>query len=319
MDAYELNPPPNPEPFEVPTLTLVDVFPEFSAEPPSPPLRTRRTWLPAVLFAATCVSTFIAGTFYSDRFNRGWGPAIADGVMYSVAVMTILLCHEMGHFLQACRYGVYASLPYFIPMPLTPLGTFGAVIGMDARRGNRKAIFDIGISGPLAGLVPTLIFLVVGLQWSHWVPAPPPGHGDGFVWGKPLLMQYLVYWINGPVPANSELVWHPVAFAGWVGLLITSINLVPIGQLDGGHVLYSMFREKANVVSVVLLVLAIAVSIVKGLTNWWLMLGLITFLGTRHPPTTDDYMPLGAGRYVLGILTLAFLFVGFTPVPISVN
>ena len=92
--------------------------------------------------------------------------------MYSGAVMTILLCHEMGHFVQACRYGVYASLPYFIPMPLTPIGTFGAVIRMDPRRGDRKAIFDIGISGPLAGLVPTFIFLVLGLYWSQYAPHP---------------------------------------------------------------------------------------------------------------------------------------------------
>ena len=108
--------------------------------------------------------------------------------MYSGAVMTILLCHEMGHFVQAWRYGVYASLPYFIPMPLTPIGTFGAVIGMEPRRGDRKAVFDIGISGPLAGLVPTFIFLCLGLHWSQSVPIPP---GEQFVLGEPLLMRSL--------------------------------------------------------------------------------------------------------------------------------
>ena len=123
-----------------------------------------------LLFFVTCVSTLVAGVIYFPGTTapglwvpEAWWPAIVDGLMYSGAVMTILLCHEMGHFVQAWRYGVYASLPYFIPMPLTPIGTFGAVIGMEPRRGDRKAIFDIGISGPLAGLVPTLIFLCLGL------------------------------------------------------------------------------------------------------------------------------------------------------------
>ena len=155
--------------------------------------------------------------------------------------MTILLCHEMGHFLQALRYGVYASLPYFIPMPLTPIGTFGAVIAMEPRQGDRKAVFDIGISGPLAGLVPTLVFLVLGLQWSHYdVPKT-----ISFL-GTPLLVKYIATLMHGPIPANQCIAYHPVAFAGWVGLLITSINLIPIGQLDGGHILYGMFRKKAH-------------------------------------------------------------------------
>ena len=237
-------------------------------------------------------------------------------MMYSGAVMTILLCHEMGHFLQAWRYGVYASLPYFIPMPLTPIGTFGAVIGMEPRRGDRKAVFDIGITGPLAGLVPTFLFLWLGIALSQIAPTPP---GEHFKLGTPLVMQYLVGLIKGPLPDHFELVPHPIAFAGWVGLLITSINLIPIGQLDGGHILYGMFREKAHAASMVVLVLAISASIAMRLTNWWLMLGLITFLGTRHPPTADDSVPLGTGRYVLGILTLAFLFVGFTLVPMSIG
>jgi len=266
------------------------------------------------LFFATCVSTLIAGVFFLDHFEDGWWPWIIDGLMYSGAVMTILLCHEMGHFVQAWRYGVYASLPYFIPMPLTPIGTFGAVIGMEPRRGDRKAVFDIGISGPLAGLVPTVLFLWLGLEWSQYKPI---AHDD-LVFGTPLLVKFLSTWMHGPIPPGHLIVYHPMGFAGWVGLLITSINLIPIGQLDGGHISYGMFREKAHVVSLVILMAAIAASIVLKLTSWWLMLGLITILGTRHPPTADDSIPLGVGRYVLGILALAFLFIGLTPAPISV-
>jgi membrane-associated protease RseP (regulator of RpoE activity) len=326
MDDNDLTPLPPSGPFESPRLTLVDAIPEFEIDY-SPPPRARRIGLPLFLFLVTCASTFIAGFIYSDHLQQawwlaildghlpeGWRPAIRVGLLYSGAVMTILLCHEMGHFLQALRYGVYASLPYFIPMPLTPIGTFGAVIGMEPRRGDRKAVFDIGISGPLAGLVPTFIFLALGLRWSHFAPTPP---GD-FVLGQPLLMQFMTHCIVGTIPEKLGLALHPFAFAGWVGLLITSINLIPIGQLDGGHVLYGMFREKAHTASIVVLVLAISASIALRLMQWWLMLGLITFLGTRHPPTADDSVPLGAGRYVLGILTLAFLFLGFTPVPMSV-
>ena len=122
--------------------------------------------------------------------------------------------------------------------------------------------------------------------------------------------------MHGPVPAGECIAYHPLAFAGWVGLLITSINLIPIGQLDGGHILYGMFRKKAHVASIVVLATAISVSIALTMTHWWLMLVLVTFLGARHPPTADDSVALGTWRYVLGVLTLAFLFFGFTPVPI---
>ena len=322
MDANELNPQSSRNSFETPQWTLLEAIPEFSVDY-SPPPPVRRVWLPVLLFFATCASTLFAGIFFLGHFDDGWRRAIIDGVMYSGAVMTILLCHEMGHFVQAWRYGVHASLPYFIPMPLTRIGTFGAVIGMDPRRGDRKAIFDIGISGPLAGLVPTFLFLLLGLYWSQWVPAPTREQGEQLVLGEPLLIQYLIHFLKEPIPAGQVLALHPFAFAGWVGLLITSINLIPIGQLDGGHILYGMFRAKAHAASIVVLVTAIAVSIALTMMQWWPimqwwpMLVLIAFLGTRHPPTADDSVALGTGRYVLGVLTLAFLFVGFTPVPIS--
>ncbi len=312
MDANQLNPLPPRNSGELPQLTLIEAIPEFAVEYPPP--RVRRVWLPLALFLITCATTFFAGFKWLDHADDGWWSAITDGLMYSGAVMTILLCHEMGHFLQAVRYGVYASLPYFIPMPVPPIGTFGAVIGMEPRQGDRKAVFDIGISGPLAGLVPTLIFLGLGLHWSHWVQPEP---GETLKMGEPLLMQYFIHWFAGPTPPGYELSWHPFAFAGWVGLLITSINLIPIGQLDGGHILYGMFREKAHIASLVVLVLAISISIALRWTHWWLMLGLITYLGTRHPPTADDSVPLGTARYVLGFLTLAFLIFGFTAVPMS--
>jgi membrane-associated protease RseP (regulator of RpoE activity) len=226
--------------------------------------------------------------------------------------MTILLCHEMGHFVQAWRYGVYASWPYFIPMPISPIGTFGAVIAMEARKGDRRALFDIGISGPLAGLVPTIIFLLVGLHYAEIKPIPL--HADRI--GDPLLLKLFAEWIKGPVPRGSDVILNPMLFAGWVGLLVTSLNLFPIGQLDGGHILYGLLRQKAYWVANILLAAAVVLSIRFELWHWLPMLALLLFVvGPRHPPTADDDVPLGWFRHVLGWLTLALLPLGFTPVP----
>ena len=277
------------------------------------PVQPRRRWrLPVLLFVATCLSTLLVGMEMSG-IEKGYLALLAAGLSYSVPVMTILLCHEMGHFLQARRYGVYCSLPFFIPVPIPPFGTMGAVIAMEPRIGHRRALFDIGITGPLAGLVPTIIFLVIGLY--HTKPVPYTGGGDLF--GAPLLFEFLANWIMGPIPKGYVIDHNPMAFAGWVGLFITSLNLIPIGQLDGGHVLYALLRRKAHKVATTLLFAALFLVVWnwKDLNNWTLMLILLFFMGPIHPPTADDDEPLGFFRYLLGWLTLAFIFIGFTPVP----
>ena len=266
--------------------------PQEDAPPPRP--RRRRWQLPLLLFLVTCWSTYAVG---------GW--------LYAVAVMTILVCHEAGHFLQARRYGVAASLPFFIPMPFSPIGTMGAVIAMEARVGDRKALFDIGITGPLAGLVPTLICCVVGLHFSHVAPFDPRFQQ----FGEPLLLKLLVWLKFGPLPAGHDVYLHPVAWAGWVGLLVTALNLIPIGQLDGGHILYGLLRKKAHFVATFLLAAALVAAVFFWLWWWWLMLFLLIWMGPKHPPTAGDDVPLGMGRIVLGWLTLAFIVIGFTPRP----
>jgi len=273
--------------------------------------RRRRVRLPVLLFIATCLSTLFAG--FGDPSKSGWLDALVTGLWYAVPVMTILVCHEMGHFIQCHRYGVYASLPYFGPMPFSPFGTLGAVIVMDPRIGPRTALFDIGITGPLAGLVPTFIFLIVGLHYSTHGERPE----HGLLFGDPLLFQFLADRILH-VPAGNEVIAHPMAFAGWVGLLITSLNLIPIGQLDGGHVLYALLRRKANKVALFLFLSAIFLVAFnfREFGNWIVILILLMIFGTAHPPTADDDEPLGIGRIVLGWLTLAFIIVGFTPTPL---
>jgi membrane-associated protease RseP (regulator of RpoE activity) len=274
---------------------------------PPPVYRRRRVYLPIALFVATCASTYFSYHWWEQS-------SVGEALKYSLSIMAILLCHEMGHFIQTLRYGVYASLPYFIPMPGTPIGTLGAVIGMEARVGDRKAVFDIGISGPLAGLVPTLIFTAIGLARSHFTPLNAISPDDHFV-GVPIIFEWIEQWLKGPTPHGFALTFHPMAYAGWVGLLITSINLMPVGQLDGGHILYALVPRKAHRVAWLFLISAIAAMIVFGLVNWIVMIILLLFMGPRHPPTANDDVPLGAWRIVLGWLTLAFVVVGFTPRP----
>lgn len=298
----------NPLPHEVPAepawapphFVTVEVVPEPA--PPAPPApRQPRRLLPLLLFVATCLSTYYVGT---QEFG------LVKGLEYSACLMTILVCHEMGHFLQARRYGVRASFPYFIPVPIPPIGTMGAVIGMSSSIPNRRALYDIGISGPLAGLVPTLLFCVLGLRSAPVLASEL----STLQYGDPLLLKLLTHWIKGPLPPGSDIFLTPALMAGWVGLLITSVNLFPIGQLDGGHVLYALLRRKAHVVAMVVLVAGlVAVFLFK--LAWWPMLILLVFMGPKHPPTADDNTPLGTWRIVLGWLTLAFLVLGFTPRP----
>lgn len=272
-------------------------FASRPAEQPAEPLPDRRrVVLPALLFFATCLTTYLA-----------------DGLAYSVALMLILTTHELGHFLQAVRYRVPASLPYFIPMPLSPFGTMGAVIGMQAHVGDRKALYDIGISGPLAGLVPAIGCSIVGLQLSQVVTVV--GKKGFLILGEPLLFKFLAFLTFGSLAPTQDVALHPVAFAGWVGIFITGLNLIPIGQLDGGHVLYALLLRRAHPVAMFLIFAAIVAVVAFGYWGWLLMLALLYMMGPKHPPTADDTAPLGVGRTVLGWLTLAFVVLGFTPQP----
>lgn len=282
-----------------PLDTVVYVVPEVVEEAPPPqPQPYRPRWrLPLLLFLATCASTYYVG-----------------GPIYALCLMTILVCHEMGHFIQARRYGVYASLPFFIPVPVKPIGTMGAVIGMSSSITNRRALFDIGISGPLAGLVPTIIFCTLGLIYDSHL-----GRNDPYAmqFGEPLLFKLLTWLRYGSISEHQAVYIGSMTLAGWVGLLITALNLFPIGQLDGGHVLYALLRRKAHWAATLILVGAIAAVIVFQYYWWTLMLVLLMVMGPRHPPTVNDELPLGTWRTVLGWATLAFLALGFTPNPFA--
>ncbi len=273
-----------------------------------PPPRPR--WrLPLILFVATCASTFLVGT---------WSSGAAGGAAYALSIMTILTAHEFGHFLQARRYGVPASLPYFIPMPLTPFGTMGAIIAMRSRTADARALFDLAITGPLAGLVPALALSAIGLKLSTVELLETTAEEGYLTLGEPLVFELLSYLVRGPLEEGTTLVLHPIAFAGWVGIFITALNLLPIGQLDGGHILYTLLPDKAHSISIAALGAAIVAVVALGLWHWSVLILLLLLLGVRHPPTAEDSAPLGRRRVVLGWLTLLFLFLGFTPTPIQI-
>lgn len=308
--------------------------------------RRKSVWICFILFALTFLSTTIVGADFLplrilyglydsqygvnlkaalDQFipsaipmtlvDRFW-QSVARGCTYSVPLMVILFAHEMGHYLQAVRYRIPASLPYFIPLPLPPMGTMGAVILQGEGGADRRKMFDVAVSGPIAGLVVTIPVLLYGVHTSGYIPTTMT---RVFEFGQPLVLQWLIESVHGePVPGLT-FHWNGYATAGWVGLFITAMNLLPIGQLDGGHILYTLIRRPAHYVAWGLILTAVGIMIHRGLYSYLLLLVLLMVTGPRHPPTADDSVPLGITRHIVGWLTLSFLLVGFTLQPIVIS
>jgi len=266
--------------------------------------------LSLMLFVATCVSTVFVGMqmFASPSLAE----TFTNAVMYAGPLMLILLCHEMGHYLQSRRYHVPATLPIFLPMPFGPLGTMGAVIVQGAGNLHRRAMFDIAISGPLAGLVVALPVAWWGVQQSTIMEFSPD---QSVHFGDPLLLKAMVWLVHGPLPANHDVLLNPLYYAGWVGLLLTGFNLLPIGQLDGGHIMYTLIGRRAHAVALAVLLGWIGYMVIAQYYVFLLMVLLLLLFGIRHPPTANDAMPLGIGRALLGWATMALLVVCITPQP----
>jgi membrane-associated protease RseP (regulator of RpoE activity) len=238
---------------------------------------------------------------------------LTGGISYGIAVVSILLAHEMGHYLMSRRYGVPATLPYFIPFPfLNPFGTLGAVIRMKGTIPSRKALFDIGSAGPFAGLIITFPVLVLGVALSSPVPVTSQA-AEGLVLGESLLFKFLITILHGPIPDSMDLMLHPVAYAGWVGLLVTALNLLPIGQLDGGHVLYSVFGPRSQKVVYIFLGFLGVLSLIY--PGWILLFMLLLLLGRNHPAPFDDMTPLDRRRKLLALLLLLIFATSFMPTP----
>ncbi|MFQ5901761.1 MAG: site-2 protease family protein, partial [Thermodesulfobacteriota bacterium] len=223
----------------------------------------------------------------------------------------ILLTHEMGHFLASKKHGVDATLPYFIPAP-TFLGTFGAFIKMRSPILNKNALIDIGASGPLAGFVVSIIVTFFGLKLSTITSATMQ---EGMKLGSPIVFHIISLLSIGSIPENQDILLHPMAFAGWIGFLVTSLNLLPIGQLDGGHVVYAIIGKKHRAISIAMLFLLVFFGL-YGWPGWLIWAFIVSLLGTSHPPIMDTSYTLDRRRKMVGWGTLLVFILTFTPMPI---
>jgi membrane-associated protease RseP (regulator of RpoE activity) len=295
-----------------------------------------RVWINVVLFLATLLSVLYIGAIneLDPASVEGAGPLeflilplvqIHKGLPFAATLMSILLVHELSHYFVARRYGSPVSLPYFIPVPgpFSLLGTMGAVIVQRAPMRNRKALFDIGMAGPVGGLIVAIPLLILGLSLSDL--QPPPNIDVALQEGNSLLYIGIKYLVFGKIlPSNGEDVWlHPVAFAAWAGLLVTMINLIPVGQLDGGHVTYALLGRRAQVIGLVLIGAMLAWggwTLMSGnqAGGFWLMWGFLNmFLNPRHPPPLNDATKLDGRRIALGLAMLVLFVLLFMPLPLQ--
>jgi membrane-associated protease RseP (regulator of RpoE activity) len=266
-----------------------------------------------VLFLATVATTIWAGALHQGVNLLAEPERFMVGVPYAAALLGILGVHEFGHYFTARRYGVEVTLPYFIPVPMG-LGTFGAFIQMKSLIRSRRAVFDIGIAGPLAGLVVALPALCFGLRGTP--PLAEGLHTTGVYSGSSLLLAFIYQFANGGELGSAVIRLSPVAFAGWIGLFITALNLMPVGQLDGGHIAYGLFgqrRARQIGIGAFLVMLGLGLFVWPGLLTWALMIALIA--GFAHMPALDDVTPLDGKRFVLGGIALAVLVLTVMPLP----
>jgi membrane-associated protease RseP (regulator of RpoE activity) len=275
---------------------------DVEASRPVPPRSAWRAWgLNLVFFLLTVLSVEQMG-----------------GMWLVLGLMPILVAHEMGHYVACRLYRVDATLPYFIPAPLLSfVGTLGAFIRIRGQIPHRRALFDIGIAGPLAGFVVCLPVLVLGALEATIIPTPPATSPYFISFGDPLLVQWTYDWVRGSLAEGQTFLMGPLATASWFGLFVTALNLIPVGQLDGGHVIYAMLGARATVVSRLAMLGCLGLLYLR--PTWLVWCVLLLLFGRRHPPTAQDHLPLGAGRVAVGLLGFGVLAVCFTPSPIIVT
>lgn len=283
--------------------------------------RARTGWrLNLLLFLLTVVSTVFAGAFLSGEDPISDPSSLWAGVPFSATILAVLGLHELGHYLAAKRYGLNVTLPFFIPFP-TIVGTLGAVIRMKSPIYDRKMLLDIGAAGPITGFLVSIPITYYGLLNSNFTAIDASAQAGGIQLGTSLIFEFLSRLALGAPPEGFDVSLHPVAFAGWVGFFVTSLNLLPIGQLDGGHIIYSLLGKKQKRVSFFIFLLLLALGAVTymrtGWPGWFLWAALILFLAKiPHPPVVDETVRLGKGRRIIGFLTLLIFIITFIPDPV---
>lgn len=270
-----------------------------------------------ILFVATLFTTSLAGAFQAGADPLSDPKTLLLGLPFSVTLLSILLSHEMGHYLLAHHHGVRASLPYFIPGPPLLVGTFGAFIRMKSSPANRRALFDVGAAGPWAGALLAIPAVIVGLSLSEVRPLNPLDEG-GLILGDSFLFSALTRLILGVSADDVSIVLHPIALAGWFGLFVTFLNLLPVGQLDGGHITYSLFGRSHRWISRLALVGILFLGF-QGWEGWFFWVAMLALLGLDHPPTLDLTSPLDPRRRFYAWSTIALFALTFMPVPLSMT
>ncbi len=274
----------------------------------APPKKPLNRWIPLVLLGATLVTTFLAGMFHS-----GGDPGTA--LAFGVSLMAILGTHELGHFLTARRWKVDTTPPYFIPFPNPLLGTLGAFIRIRSPLPHLKALLDVAAAGPWAGFVVALVVSWLGLNLSVFVPVDSAQVGIRL--GDSLIFKLMAFLVKGPTPPGQDLLLHPVAFAGWIGFFVTALNLLPIGQLDGGHVIYALFPRHHRTFALLTLMALLGLGFFW--QGWWMWMLLTLFLGLGHPPPLNPYLPLDRRRRRWAWATIGLFVITFVPVPFSTS
>jgi len=269
-------------------------------------------WTNLILFFLTVLSTFTAGALMEnqDLFKNPF--LIYRGATFAVPLLLILLFHEFGHYIMSKRSRIKVSLPYFIPAP-TILGTFGAIIRSKSPFKNRKELLDVGATGPIAGFVISVLALIFGLKASQVVQEIP---GQAFILGDSLAFKLISWLVLKNPPEGYDILLSPMAFAGWAGLLVTMLNLLPIGQLDGGHIAYALFGKKQKLIAqiIVLGLIPLGFFLWQG---WFIWLILAFIIRTGHPPTLNDAISLDNKRKVVGWISFLIFILCFSPVPIK--
>jgi membrane-associated protease RseP (regulator of RpoE activity) len=303
-------------------MPTTDLQPEPDLETLLRPRRRPRprARLQALLYVLTCLTTFAAGAVGWQPLllgldDAGIASAVAEhwgrGLVYMAAVMAVLTAHEAGHFIAARVHGIPATLPFFIPMPILLTGTLGAVIGMEGSRADRRQLFDIAIAGPLAGLVVAVPLLALGLRWGVAGEPNPFALAPLAVWLQALLRPDLA--------AGTTVEPNALFMAGWVGLLVTGLNMFPVSQLDGGHICYAVFGRRGNWVARAALIASILAVVISGQLNWVALIVIVTFLGVDHPPIREEGTPLDRFRTVLGIAAFLIPVLTFMPEPLRLE
>ena len=312
----------------------LDQYEQFIPKPLPPP--HGRLWVQVTLLAVTLITTTIAGgchylAFMQDLATSDTPRAVTPtlmqtfgnaffylhGLWYSLTILAILGCHEMGHYIACLRYNVIATRPFFLPAPVLT-GTLGAFIRIKSRIPTKTALFDIGIAGPLAGFAVAVPALFIGLLLSRMDRLPQDQSGL-IELGEPLLFKAAAWLVWGTVPHGSSINMHPMAFAAWFGLLATALNLFPISQLDGGHIAYAVLGRRSTPMTIVMIGVAMLLSWQSSSWIVWtvLLIGMVIMLGPHHPPTLDDDEPVDGKRVALAFVALLILIICFTPVPIG--